>query len=43
MQKKVKENFNNVDELKKGTVETVKKYKETVKNVDIKEETKKIY
>ena len=33
-------NFNQAEEVKKETIETAKKFKESVKNVDIKEETK---
>ena len=41
MSEKKEENLNQAEEVKKETIETAKKFKETVKNVDIKEETKK--
>ena len=41
MSEKKEENLNQAEEVKNETIETAKKFKETVKNVDIKEETKK--
>ena len=41
MSEKKEEKSNQAEEVKNETIETAKKFKETVKNVDIKEETKK--
>ena len=41
MEENKEENLNQAEEVKKETVETAKKFKETIKNVDIKEETQK--